>query len=76
MAFGRGRFFVSTYINPKFMTDADWEIYAGLLKWARRNQEVLQNTVILTSRVELGEPYAYAHWSGSAGHRRGSESLQ
>jgi len=49
------------------MTDADWEIYAGLLKWARRNQEVLQNTVILTSRVELGEPYAYGHWSGRRG---------
>jgi hypothetical protein len=67
MAFGRGRFFVSTYINPKFMADTDWRIYAGLLKWARRNQEVLQNTAILTSRVELGEPYAYAHWSGVRG---------
>jgi hypothetical protein len=67
MAFGRGRFFVSTYINPKFMTDGDWQIYAGLLKWARRNQEVLQNTVMLTSRIELGEPYAYAHWSGVRG---------
>jgi hypothetical protein len=66
-AFGRGRFFVSTYINPKFMTDADWQIYAGLLKWARRNEEVLQNTVVLTSRVELGEPYAYAHWSRTRG---------
>jgi len=67
MAFGRGRFFVSTYITPKFMTDADWGIYAGLLKWARRNQGLLQNTAILTSRVELGEPYAYAHWSGRRG---------
>jgi hypothetical protein len=67
MAFGRGRFFVSTYINPKFMTGGDWQIYAGLLKWARHNREVLQNTAILTSRVELGEPYAYAHWSGFRG---------
>ena len=67
MAFGRGRFFVSTYFNPKFMTDGDWELYAGLLKWGRRNQEVLRNTTILTSRVELCEPYAYAHWSGKRG---------
>lgn len=67
MAFGRGRFFVPTYINPKFMTDGDWQVYAGLLKWARRNQDVLQNTTVLTSRVELGEPYAYAHWSGTRG---------
>jgi len=67
MAFGRGRFFVSTYINPKFMSDMDWQIYAGLLGWARRNQDVLQNTTVVTSRVELGEPYAYAHWSGTRG---------
>jgi len=67
MAFGRGRFFVPTYINPKFMTDGDWQVCAGLLKWARRNQDVLQNTTVLTSRVELGEPYAYAHWSGTRG---------
>ena len=67
MAFGRGRFFVPTYINPKFMSDADWEVYAGLLKWARRNQDVLQNTVVLSSRVELHQPYAYAHWSGKRG---------
>jgi hypothetical protein len=67
MAFGRGRCYVPTYINPKFMTETDWRIYAGLLKWARHNQEVLQNTVMLTSRVELGEPYAYAHWGGVRG---------
>lgn len=67
MAFGRGRFFVPTYIDPKFMTPADWHLYAGLLKWARRNQEVLRNTVVVTSRVELGEPYAYAHWDGLRG---------
>lgn len=67
MAFGRGRFFVSTYINPKVMSESDWELFAGLLKWARRNEEILRNTVVLPSRVELCEPYAYAHWSGSHG---------
>ena len=35
MAFGRGRFFLSTYVNPKLMNDEDWRIYAGLLRWAR-----------------------------------------
>jgi hypothetical protein len=67
MAIGRGRFFLSTYVNPKVMTDKDWQVYAGLLKWARGNQELLQNTTVLTSRVELGEPYAYAHWTNSRG---------
>ena len=67
MAFGRGRFFVSTYLNPQFMSDEDWRIYAGMLKWARRNVDLLRNTKILTSRVERGEPYAYAHWLGQRG---------
>jgi hypothetical protein len=67
MAIGRGGFFLSTYLNPKVMTDRDWQVYAGLLKWARGNQELLQNTTILPSRVELGEPYAYAHWSNFRG---------
>jgi hypothetical protein len=67
MAFGRGRFFVATYINPRFMGDDDWRIYAGLLRWARANQALLRHTVVLRSRVELGEPYAYAHWLGARG---------
>ena len=67
MAFGRGRFFVPTYVNPKFMSEDDWRIYAGLLRWARQNREILRNTVVLPSRVELGEPYVYGHWLGSRG---------
>jgi hypothetical protein len=67
MAFGRGRFFLSTYLNPAFMSDDDWRIYAGLLKWARANQDILRNTVILPSRVASGEPYVYAHWLGRRG---------
>ena len=67
MAFGRGRFFLSTYLNPKLMNAEDWRIYAGLLRWARGNRDILRNTVIVPSRVELGEPYIYAHWLGSRG---------
>lgn len=67
MAFGRGRFFVSTYLNPKVMDGEDWRIYAGLLRWARANRDILRNTLVLPSRVELGEPYVYAHWLGTRG---------
>ena len=67
IAFGRGTFFVSTYANPKLMTDDDWRIYAGLLRWARANQDVLRHTVLVKSRIELGEPYLYGHWLGSRG---------
>jgi hypothetical protein len=67
MAFGRGRLFVPTYVNPRFMSDEDWRIYAGLLRWARKNTIILQNTHVMPSRVELGEPYVYAHWDGLRG---------
>jgi hypothetical protein len=67
MAFGRGRFFVPVYLNPKFMAPDDWRVLAGLIRWARANRELLRHTVVLRSRVELGEPYAYAHWQGSRG---------
>jgi hypothetical protein len=62
MAFGRGCFFISTYLNPKLMNDDDWRIYAGLLRWARKNSDILRNTNVVRSRVESGEPYVYAHW--------------
>lgn len=67
MAVGRGRFFMPVYVNPKFISDEEWGAMAGLMRWARKNQDVLRQTVVLPSRVELGEPYAYAHWLGKRG---------
>ncbi|HWQ57176.1 MAG TPA: hypothetical protein VN442_26045 [Bryobacteraceae bacterium] len=67
MAVGRGRFFLSSYINPKLMSDDDWRIYAGLIRWAKSNQDILRNTTVVPSQVQSGEPYVYAHWLGKRG---------
>ncbi|MCX6622485.1 MAG: hypothetical protein NTY38_15750 [Acidobacteria bacterium] len=67
MAFARGRFFVPAYINPRLMAEDDWRVLAGLIRWAKANKELLRHTVELPSRVEAGEPYAYAHWQGTRG---------
>jgi hypothetical protein len=67
MAVGRGRFFLATYVNPDLLGEEDWAAYAGLLKWARRNQDLLRETVALPGKVEAGEPYAYAHWTVDRG---------
>ena len=67
MAFARGRFFVPCYINPHLMAADDWRVLAGLIRWAKANQELLRNTVEMPSHVESGEPYAYAHWQGTRG---------
>jgi hypothetical protein len=66
-AIGRGRFFLPAYVNPKYVSDEEWATFAGLLRWARSNADVLRNTIVLPSRVEQGEPYAYAHWLGQRG---------
>lgn len=67
MAVGRGRFFLSSYINPKLMSEDDWRVYAGLIRWAKSNEDILRNTTVVQSRVEQGEPYVYAHWLGKRG---------
>lgn len=67
MALGRGHFFLATYMNPRYLDAEDYRAYAGLLKWGRANQDILRRTTIVSSRVEQGEPYAYAHWLDSRG---------
>lgn len=67
MAFGRGRFFVPVYINPKYVSDTEMKLFAGLLRWARTNQQLLRQTIVIPSRVEQGQPYCYAHWQGRRG---------
>ena len=64
MAVARGRFFIPVYVNPKFLSDDDMAALAGLMRWSKANQAVLCHTIVLPSRVERGEPYAYAHWLG------------
>lgn len=67
MAVARGHFFLATYMNPRYLDEEDYRAYAGMLKWARSNQEILKRTRIVVSRVELGEPYAYGHWLDGRG---------
>ncbi len=67
MAVGRGRFFVPVYVNPKYVSDDGMAVLAGLMRWARANEAILRNTIVLPSRPERGEPYAYAHWLDQRG---------
>ena len=78
----RGHMFLPLYVNPKFMSDARWDALAGLLKWARKNAEVLDQTVpLLPVRGNMArrrasptappmprEPYGYAHVKNNAGY--------
>jgi hypothetical protein len=73
MTLMRGHFFISLYINPRFLKKEDWEFLASLINWARRNQKILENTRIIHPegwKVSVGDwtrdkmprsPYGYLH---------------
>ncbi|MHB0999857.1 MAG: NPCBM/NEW2 domain-containing protein [Armatimonadota bacterium] len=77
----RGHMFQPVYMNPKYMNDARWKSFAGLLTWARKNSGILQETEPLIpvswkrgktphftdSGVMPREPYGFAHCSGTRG---------
>ena len=60
MAVGRGRWFISSYINPKFMDAEAWRFFADLMKWARHNRNFLQEPVPFGGNPEKREAYGYA----------------
>lgn len=77
----RGNMFVPVYINPKYMNDARWKSFAGIISWARANVPTLRETrPILPASWQNGkvpqfaedavmprEPYGYAHCDGVQG---------
>ncbi|MBC7330012.1 NPCBM/NEW2 domain-containing protein [bacterium] len=75
MTLMRGHFFISLYINPRFMKKKDWEFLASLIKWGKKNQDILGRTRIIhpegwkVSAVDWTRdkmprsPYGYVHWN-------------
>jgi hypothetical protein len=60
MAIGRGHWFISSYINPKFMQPGDWSFFAELMRWARANRSILQDPTPFGGNPEKRQAYGYA----------------
>lgn len=60
MAIGRGRWFISSYINPAFMDPVEWQFFADLIKWARDNRKSLQEPIPIGGNPKLRQAYGYA----------------
>ena len=60
MAVGRGRWFISSYINPKFMDAEEWRFFAELIAWARHNREFLQEPLPVGGNPADRQAYGYA----------------
>ena len=63
MAIARGHWFLSTYINPRFMDADEWRFFADLVRWARANRDLLQNPVVFGGDPGQREAYGYAYLS-------------
>ena len=60
MAIGRGRWFISSYINPKFMDAEAWRFFAASMQWARHHRVFLQEPLPFGGKPERREAYGYA----------------
>ncbi|MFH1739626.1 MAG: NPCBM/NEW2 domain-containing protein [bacterium] len=60
MAIGRGRWFISCYINPAFMDAEEWRFFADLMTWARHNREFLQEPTPIGGNPAERQAYGYA----------------
>jgi len=60
----RGVSYVPLYIDPAKMTTKDWADLAGMMKWARANQEtLLGNTSIIGGEPKDGVVYGISHFN-------------
>ena len=60
MAVGRGRWFISSYINPQFMDAESWRFFADLMRWARHHREFQREPLPLGGDPEQRQAYGYA----------------
>lgn len=59
MAIGRGRWFISTYLKPDYVSPHDWDFLAALVRWARANKASLVNAQMFGGDPALRQPYGY-----------------
>ncbi len=59
MAIGRGRWFLSCYINPKYIDTEEWRFFADLIAWARANKDFLQEPLPFGGDPAQRQAYGY-----------------
>jgi hypothetical protein len=59
MAVGRGRWFLSTYLNPEYMQPEEWDFLAALVRWTRANRQYLEDAQMFGGAPELKQAYGY-----------------
>ena len=65
--FARGVSMWELYVSPNLLSDAEWEVLARSIAWAKRNFSVLRSTEMIGGDPGLGQTYGYAHFVGNRG---------
>ena len=60
--FARGIAMWELYISPDFLTDAQWDVLAAAIRWAKDRFPVLMHTEMVGGDPGQREPYAYVHF--------------
>jgi len=73
----RGNAYIALYMDPTFMNERRWKSLAHLIKWAKTNNSIFENTTVLLpgdwkkGNMPIGDAamprqvYGYAHGSGN-----------
>lgn len=65
--FARGIAMWELYISPDFLTNAQWDVLAAAIRWAKDRFSVLMNTEMVGGDPGQREPYAYVHFREKKG---------
>lgn len=61
MYFGRGVTMWELYVTPDRLSPDEWTSIASSVKWAKKNQNVLNRTKMILGNPEKMQPYGYLH---------------
>jgi hypothetical protein len=65
--FARGIAMWELYVSPDLLTNAQWNVIAQDIKWAKNRFDILKHTVMIGENPAKGESYGYAHFKGDRG---------
>jgi len=67
MYYMRGLQLKEWYINPKVLSDQQWEVLGRATRWSEENQATLANAVFVGGDPAQGQAYGYVCWRGERG---------
>ena len=65
--FARGVAMWELYVSPDYLTEAEWDVLAQAIRWAKERFPILRSTEMIGGDPDERRAYGFAHFSGSKG---------